>query len=527
MKTSTKTQSNTRIPIITILGHVDHGKTTILDKIRNANVQLKEVGGITQKISAFTIEHEHFGDSKNFSKLTFIDTPGHEAFDLMRKRGGDIADIVLLIVAADDGLKPQTLESIEIIKASRAKPIVVVNKVDLPNLDIEKIKRELANNEILVEGMGGDIPLVQVSGKTGKGIPELLDTIALLIDVEGIRNPDELPDRSTGRAFVLESVKDNSKGNVSTVIATGGELKVGDWLVYGLKGETYIEKLKGFMSETGEKIDSLKAGYGGKIIGVSNLLELGAVVLSSETNDKQLAKNIVTKDEEIRTEVEAEEETPDAWFAEMFGGEEEVDEPVQKLNIIVKSSSEGSLQAILKSLEKVDVDGFSVNVIDSGVGDVWMRDVEMARVTKSIILAFEVQVDNLAAAEARSSKILIRQYDIIYKLVDEVNDVLTAMSTPKETEEDLGDAEIKEIFVLSDGKKVLGGRVSNGLIKRGEKCYVVRGDDIVAEGRIVSLKHGKEDIKETQKGNDFGAIIEPTPANAEVGDKLFCFKIVK
>lgn len=532
-----------RTPIVTILGHVDHGKTTLLDKIRDANVQGGEVGGMTQKISVFTVSHERMSvKAGSLGKITFIDTPGHEAFDLMRARGGDIADIVLLIIAADDGIKPQTLESIEIIKRSKAKPIVVFNKVDLPNIDLDKIKRELAAKDIQVEGYGGSIPVVEVSGKTGKGIDTLLETISLLVDLEGLHPVPELPADAVGRIIVLESIKDPKKGYVSTIIVTTGQLKAGDTIVYRVGEEIRSEKVKGIISESNESIELINAGEGGRILGLSGLIELGEIIFATESTDKRQYKEFFVNEEpeksikEELAEITAEgtdplnEEDKDALLASLFSVEDNAEEPgeeIKTLNVVIKASSEGALQAILKSLDKIDVEGAQIKITASGVGDITPGDIDMAEVTKSIILSFESTVDANAKNEARKRKILVREYQIIYKLIEELEIVLTSMVTPQETEEDLGEAEIREIFTLSDGTMVLGGRISKGILKKNAKCYVVRGDDIVAEGKITSLKHAKKDIVEAPKGTDFGAIISPTPKGTEKGDKIFCVKVVK
>ncbi|MBP6976298.1 GTP-binding protein, partial [Candidatus Dojkabacteria bacterium] len=277
-----------RVPIVAILGHVDHGKTTILDYIRKSHVQSCEAGGITQKISVFTIAPNN--DSSK--KITFIDTPGHEAFDLMRVRGGSIADIVLLIVAANDGVKPQTVESIEIIKKSSAKPIVVINKIDLPDVNISKIKRDITNEGLQVEGMGGNIPVIEVSGKTGKGIPELLDLINLVVEVEGLEDRGVLPQDVAARAFVLESVKDKTRGNISSLVLINGDLCKGSWLGYKKDGRVVIEKVKGIISEEGENICDLSCGCGGKVLGISDLIPLGSEVYTLEKNDPKLLSSL-------------------------------------------------------------------------------------------------------------------------------------------------------------------------------------------------------------------------------------------
>lgn len=527
-----------RIPIVTILGHVDHGKTSLLDKIRESNVQAGEAGGITQKVSVFTVGIPQKDENGKQKQITFIDTPGHEAFDLMRSRGGQIADVVLLIVAADDGLKPQTIESIEIIKASKSHPIVVITKVDLPDINLEKIKRELSVKGIMVEGMGGDVPIVEVSAKTGQGIDTLLDTIALVIDVHGFIERTALPEGASGKAFVLESIKDESKGNVSSVVISEGKANTGEFIAYNKADEVIVERIKGFISEEGENIESLATGTGAKILGLSNLVNLGSEIFVMTDNDEKTAKTILATNKKVVEEEEevAEAEALDAegesaaMLSQMFGAATETtkdEEPTGKLNVLLKCGSEGALEAVRSNLSEIDIDGFTVNIVLSGVGDISQSDIEKAAVTKAIVLGFEVSVDPRATAEAKKSKILVRTYDIVYKLLEEITDALTSLSTPTESEEELGEAEIRQIFTLTNGSQVLGGRVTKGLIKRGERCYIVRGDDIVAEGKIVSLRQGKNTVNEAPKGADFGAGIEPVSGDVQEGDMIHCFKITK
>lgn len=518
-----------RAPIVAILGHVDHGKTTILDKIREANVQECEVGGITQKISVFTVDPDCTGTQH----ITFIDTPGHEAFDLMRMRGGSIADIALLVIAADDGVKPQTEESIEIIKNSGAHPIVVVNKMDLPNADIEKVKREISTHGLIPEDMGGKVPVVGVSGKTGKGIKDLLDMINLVVDVEGIEKKFELTDRVLGRAFILESVKDQSQGFVSSIVVVQGEFKKGDYIVYSKDGDTKVDRAKGFVSEENVSIAKLENGYGGKLIGLSSLLDLGSSIISVDEKDRKKADKIYkliekcdeNPDEECSEEVAEAEETEEDFWGEFFAESEEED--VKNLNVIIKSSSEGSLQAILKSTEGLGSEKVKLTVLDSGVGDISQSDVEKAEISRAIILGFEVSKEAGVDAHAKSKRVLIREYDIIYKMIDELKETLDMLEEGGEEEEEIGEAEVREIFILSDGSKVIGGRVKKGVIKRDRKCYVVRGDDIIAEGKIISLKHLKEEITQANTAADFGLILDPSPEDVEKGDRLFCVEIVK
>ncbi|HRI06043.1 MAG TPA: translation initiation factor IF-2 [Candidatus Dojkabacteria bacterium] len=500
-----------RTPVVAILGHVDHGKTTILDNIRSAHVQEKEVGGITQKISVFTIPVAG-------KQITFIDTPGHEAFDLMRLRGGSVADIVLLIVAADDGLQPQTLESIEIIKNSSAKPIVVINKIDLPDVDIEKIKRDLANRGILVEGMGGQVPVALVSGKTGQGIHDLLDMILLVSEVEGMQFREDLKDGLLGKAIALETVKDKSKGIITTLVLQQGEMKPGDWIGFRVDKEIGVEKVKGIISEENQNIPMLTAGTGGRVLGLSSPINPGdSVYVMTERSPKVLDGIWKLEEEEQSEGISA------ADLSALFANAET---KVKSLNVIIKSSSEGSLEAIKKSIDKIKDDEAKIEIVDSGIGDITPSDIERASVTKSIILGFEVSMESAASKLSRDRKVLVRTYDIIYKLVEELGDAFNLLTMPQETEEEIGHAEVRALFTLSDGALVIGCRVKDGIIKRGCKVYVVRGDEIKGEGRIASLRQQKDTINEAKKEQECGVILDAKIDVAE-GDTLYCYKIIK
>lgn len=510
-KSLNTTQESERVPIVTILGHVDHGKTTILDNIRKSNVQSCEAGGITQRVSVFTV------CVKDGKRVTFIDTPGHEAFDLMRSRGGSIADIVLLIVAADDGVQPQTKESIEIIKRSTAKPIVVINKCDLPDVDIPKIKRDVMNNGLQVEGLGGNIPVIEVSGKTGKGIPELLDLILLVAEVDGLQEREILPQGVVGKAFVLESVKDQSKGNVSSIVLIQGHICEGDLFGYKVGDKYFIEKVKGVIAEGGEDLCLLGSGSGGKILGISNLLELGTEVFVLENKDEKLLKSLYKS-------VSVESITEEVSFDDFFGDQEASKD--KHLNIIVKSSSEGSLEALKNSLKKINDDGYTANIVQSGVGNITLQDVEMGSMSKAIVLGFEVGMENGVADYAKKNKVLVRTYDIIYKLLEEVSDVVSMMSLPQVNEEEIGKATVKAIFVLSNGTKVFGSRVESGMMKRDCRCDIVRKDDIIGESKIKSLRINKDVVNEAKTGFDCGIQFDKD-IDIREGDNIYCFKVVK
>lgn len=511
-----KTSVQGRIPIVAILGHVDHGKTTILDYIRKTNVQGCEAGGITQKISVFTVAI----DNDSSKRVTFIDTPGHEAFDLMRVRGGSIADIVLLVVAANDGVKPQTVESIDIIKHSSAKPIVVINKVDLPDVDIAKVKRDIVNEGLLLEGMGGDIPVIEVSGKTGKGIPELLDLITLVAEVEGLQDREQLPKGVVAKAFVLESVRDRTRGNMSSIVLVSGNLCKGSWLGYSKDGKVVVERIKGVISEDGENICDLQCGCGGKVIGISNLIPIGSEVYILEENNPKLIEPLF-KSKSIESETAI---TEDDIFNLIFDDQQDSEDT--QLNVVIKCSSQGSLEALRYSLEKIKKDEYKVNIVSDGVGDISKKDIEMAKLSKAIVLGFDVGMDKSIEEFAKKNGVLVRTYQIIYKLLEEVEDALDMLSTPKQVEEEIGNGVIKMMFILSDGLKVLGCRVKEGILKRDCKCYVVRNDEIIGEGRIQSIRIGKEKVNEAKQGEDCGVILD-TDIDCMEGDEVYCYKLSK
>ncbi len=505
------------IPIVAILGHVDHGKTSILDYIRKSNVQNCEAGGITQKISVFTVS---LGEDKSKS-ITFIDTPGHEAFDFMRLRGGSVTDIVVLVVAANDGVKPQTIESIKIIKDSTAKPIVVINKVDLPDIDIAKIKRDLVNQGLLLEGMGGDIPVIEISAKTGKGIAEFLDLIFLVADVEGLQDRGELPKGVVAKAFVLESVKDQSRGNISTVVLISGNLCKGSWLGFKSNDGIQIERVKGIISEDGKNFCDLLCGCGGRIIGVSQLVTVGSEIYILEKNDKVLLNNMYAKEEKDEEKPLIEEDI----FGELFNSQGEGDIN-NCLNVIVKSSSEGSLQALEKSLSKLEKDGYSIKIVSSAVGDINQKDVELAKLSKSILLGFEVVTTKGVEDIAKKSGVLLRIYSVIYKLLEEVEDALEMLASPEETEEEIGNAVVKMLITLNNSSVVLGSRVKDGILKRDCKVYIVRDDEIIGEGIIKSLRKNKDTVTEVKQGEECGVVLN-IDVNAQEGDMIYCYKSVK
>jgi translation initiation factor IF-2 len=334
------------------------------------------------------------------------------------------------------------------------------------------------------------------------------------------------------RAIVLESVKEKSRGNVSTIVVTQGCFTKGEFIGYFSEGEPHVEKVKALVSEEGENIGEFDTGSGGKMIGLSNLLELGSEVYVLEENDKKILENMA-KEQKEKEEKEKEIVEPkeggevDEELASFFDTEEEKEaEEVKQFSIILKSSSEGSLEALTNSLEKLDIEGAELNIIDSGVGNISIKDVERAEIANAIILGFEVETEKGVPDLAKKSKVLVRSYDIIYKLVEEMSDALNMLSMPDETEEEIGHAVIKAIFELSNGQKVLGNRIEEGKLKRDCKVYIVRNDEIITEAKIKSLRINKDDVTEAAKGMDSGVILD-TKVDAQEGDEIYCYKVVR
>ncbi|MBN2100925.1 translation initiation factor IF-2 [Candidatus Dojkabacteria bacterium] len=520
-----------RPPVVAFLGHVDHGKTTILDKIRKTSVQEKEVGGITQGITGWSVD-------VNGKDITFIDTPGHEAFDLMRSRGGEVADIVLLVVAVNDGVKPQTKESIEIIKRTKRPVIVVLNKIDIAGVDKEKVKRDLATEGIVVESSGGDVPCVEVSGKTGKGIEDLLDMILLVAEVNEV-GPKNPPEGLLGEAYVLESVKHKSRGNVSTLILTSGKARTGDFVVFKYRGKILVEKIKGFIDNSGTRINEVDQGYSANLLGLCEILNLGQrmyIVADSKGDFEKLfqeepveSKEEKKEEEPVPADEEGEEDDEKAdenLLSMLLSGKTEIDEEKKILKVVVKAQSEGSLRAVLKSLDQLNEDGEIVKVIRSGVGNIVLGDVEYAHTMKAIVIGFSVEVDCVAGEYGQKNKVLVRTYDLIYNLIDEIDDAAEAIQEPEEKEEIVGKGKVKQVFVLSDGTVVVGTKVESGEIKHGLKCRISRDDEVVVEGQINSMRVGKDKVTSVKSGSECGVIIDGK-GDIKDGDVVQCYRIVK
>lgn len=520
-------QKEYRPPVVALLGHVDHGKTTILDAICRSAVAAHEVGGITQGISVYSVLYKN-------RDITFVDTPGHEAFDLMRTRGGNVADVVLLVVAANDGVMPQTKESIQVILSANKPCIVVINKVDIAGVNIEKVKRDLSAAGITVESLGGDVPSVEISAKNNVGIDGLLEMIQLLADVSEVSG--RAPRKDTlGEAMVLESSKDKSIGNVATLIVTAGSFTKGRYIGYYSQKQkkTIIEKVKGFVDAQGNPLEVVKEGYGAEIIGLSGNVSLGTVVYCIKDSKSDISK-VLEEDQKIPegdvlpavvVEGEAEAVAGEDLLSMMLGARDEEREARSNLRVIIKAGTQGALDAILTSLEESVADGL-IEISESGTGDITVNDIEHAMGVKSIVVGFRVQIDSVAGEIAAKNKVLAKVYEIIYELTDEVEDVAAALQMPNEREEILGTAKVKKIFILSNGSRVIGTRIESGELKQGALCKLKRGEMTFGTGKIISMRCEKDTIHSAIKGGDCGLVLDMKEEILD-GDILECYRVVK
>lgn len=476
----------TRPPIVTILGHVDHGKTSLLDFIRKSAVAAKEHGGITQAIGAYQVEHEG-------KTITFIDTPGHAAFEKMRSRGAKVADVAVLVVAVDDGIMPQTVEAIKHILEAKVPMIVAVNKVDLPGIDLkvqmEKIKRQLSDNKVLVEEYGGDVPIVQVSAKSGAGVPDLLENILLVAEIHELKGDSQAPISGV----IIESRMDKFKGAVATVLVRNGTLKKGAQITVG--GVTC--KVRGMFDFSQRSLDQAGPSVPVEVLGWEGIPSVGAA-LGDEAQ--------VTIKNAVQT------------LLEKLGAADKI-----ILNVIVRADKQGSLEAIETALEKFNEEEQHIRVLAGGTGDILESDIDQAAATSAIVVGFNVQMTPTARRMSEAAGVLVRTYNIIYELIDEIEEVVEGMLKVGALEEVFGRAQIIAEFPYGKGDKIAGCRVLEGAISKGPKVRVVRGEDIIGEGKIKSLKKVREEVTKVEKGQECGIMFDPV-IEFEAGDLVESYR---
>ncbi len=498
-----KTNFVPRPPVVTIMGHVDHGKTSLLDKIRSSRVASGEAGGITQHISAYTVE-------KNGQDITFVDTPGHEAFSSMRQRGASVTDIVIIVVAADDGVKPQTIESIKAAKQSGSPIIVAVNKMDKETANLDMVKAGMAEQDMSPVDWGGDIEFIPVSAHTGEGIEDLLENILLQAEVLEL----EADPTSLAKATVIESMQVKGRGAVATVIVQNGSLKVGDNIV----ADTTFGRVKAIIDDQGKQVKELGLSRTGQVVGLNDVPPTGAHLVAQESAAK--AKEIAT----IRAEHARAKELSASTKVSLDEMAELIKEgKIKALPIILKADAGGSLEAIKASLEAIKNDEVKVKIVSTGVGGITEADVAMAGASDDcIILGFNVRPTGSVKTKAKADGIEIKTYSIIYDLIDDVKATLSGMMSTVVIEENTGQAEVLDTFVVPKVGTVAGTKVTDGKVIRGGLARIIRDGVVVYTGAIKSLKRFKDDVKEVSNGYECGIIFEKYN-DIRVGDYIETF----
>ncbi len=475
-----------RPPVVTIMGHVDHGKTTLLDAIRNTDVVAGEAGGITQAIGAYSV-------TCNGKPITFIDTPGHAAFTEMRARGASITDIVIIIVAADDGVMPQTKEAIDHAKAAGVPIIVAINKIDKPEANIERIMTGLVENGLTPEEWGGDIIVNKISAKTGVGINELLENILLVAEMNEYKaNPSRY-----ASGVVIESKKDNKVGTTATLLIQNGTLRIGDPIVVG----NFYGKVRTLKDDRGNNVAEAKPSTPVEVTGLSEVPSAGDKFMAFES-EKQ-AKEI-SHARELRSK-EADTNFSGMTLEDLFG---RIQEGVKEIKVVLKADVNGSLEAVKNALEKINVEGVKVNVIRGGVGAITESDVVLASASDAIIIGFNVRGNNSTQDTAKQYGITIKTYDIIYKVVEDMEAAMKGMLEPEFEEKVIGTAEIRQIFKFSKVGLIAGCHVTSGVIKNNAKARIIRDDIVIYNGAVNSLQHEKDQVKEVKKDMDCGMTLE-------------------
>jgi len=491
-----------RPPVVAVLGHVDHGKTTLLDAIRETNVVAGEAGGITQHIGAYQVEIAG-------RKITFLDTPGHEAFTAMRARGAQVTDLVILVVAADDGVMPQTREAIEHARAAQVPIMVALNKIDKSNANPDRVKQELADQGLLVEGWGGDVICVPVSAKQRKGIEDLLENILLVTEVADLKaNPNR-----HAQGSVIESEMDERRGVMVTLLVQNGTLHVGDVVVIGEK----YGKIRAMFNDRGERIREAGPSMPAAILGFSAVPTAGESFEVTDT--EKTAREMVNKragvrrdsGEHVRRVV-----TLDDIFQRMQAGE------VKELNLIIKADVQGSIEPIVKSLEDLGDTGLKVRVLRQGTGNISESDIMLAVASSAIVVGFQVEIDTAGQRLAEAEGVDVRRYDIIYRLIDDIDKALKGLLEPTYADVVSGHAEVRTVFRITRKGNIAGSFVLSGQIARNSLARVRRGGEVVFEGKIGSLKRFTEDVREVAAGYECGISLDGFD-DFQQGDIIECY----
>ena len=495
-----------RPPVVTVMGHVDHGKTSLLDTIRRARVASGEAGGITQHIGAY-----HVVTPKGM--ITFLDTPGHEAFTAMRARGAKVTDIVVLVVAADDGVMPQTKEAIAHAKAGNVPLVVAMNKIDKPDANPDRVKQELVAESVLPEEYGGEVQFVPVSAKTGQGIDELLDAILLQAEVLELKAPKDAP----AKGIVIESRLDKGRGPVATVLVHSGTLRRGDIVLAG----AVFGRVRAMTDETGKAVNEAGPAIPVEIQGLSDVPLAGEEVIA--LGDERKAREIALFRQGKFRDVKLAKQQA-AKLENMF--DQMGESGVKTLTLIVKADVQGSYEALQQALTKLSTDEVKVNIVHAAVGGITESDINLALASKAVVIGFNTRADAQARKLAESSGVQIRYYNIIYEAVDEVKAALSGMLTPEQKENRLGLVEVREVYRISKVGTVAGCYVLEGVVRRGAKIRLVRDNVVIHDGELDSLKRFKDDVREVKAGFECGLSIRNFN-DIEQKDQLEVYEIVE
>jgi translation initiation factor IF-2 len=496
-----------RPPVVCVMGHVDHGKTSLLDAIRETHVTDKEFGGITQKIGAYTVD-------VNGQSITFLDTPGHEAFTAMRMRGAQATDIAILVVAADDGVMPQTIEAINHAKAADVEIIVAVNKIDKPNANVEKVKQELTEYELIAEDWGGSTTFVPVSAHTKEGIDELLEMILLTAEVHELKaNPDR-----NARGIVIEAELDRGRGPVATILVQKGTLHVGDNVAAGAS----YGKIRAMIDDKGRRVKEAGPSTPVEILGLNDVPNAGEIIMAmdSDKEARNVAETFISEGKKKLLDDTKHKVSLDALFEQIQAGN------VKELGLIIKADVQGSVEAVKQSLVKLSNDEVVVKVIHGGVGNINESDVVLASASNAIIIGFNVKPDNQARIVAEREKVDMRLYTVIYNAIEDVEAALKGMLEPIYEEKVIGQVEIRQIFKASGIGNIAGCLVTEGRVTRDSKVRLTRDKEQIYEGPLASLKHFKDEVKEVKAGTECGIVLENFN-DIQEGDKLEAYIMVE
>ena len=492
----------TRAPIVTVMGHVDHGKTSLLDAIRETKVASGESGGITQHIGASEVMH-------NEKRIVFLDTPGHEAFTAMRARGAQVTDIAIIVVAADDGVMPQTKEAIDHVRAARVPMIVAINKVDKPDAQPDRVKQELADNKVLIEEYGGDVIAVAVSAKQRTGIDDLMEMVLLVADLQDLKaNPDR-PAIGT----IVESKVDKGRGNVATVLVQTGTLKIGDVVAVG---RTH-GRVRALNNAAGKRVKTAEPATAVEIIGLTGLPEAGDIL------------RVVADEKAARGSAEMAEIAASGGEGKTVSTLEEIsaqikDSEVAELRVVLKTDVQGSLGAIRHSVERLNTDEVRINILREGAGDINESDINLASASDAVVIGFNTKPDPGALRSIEATGVDVRLYDVIYKLTDDIGQALKGLLAPKMIEQVEGHAEVRMVILAGKAGNIAGSYVTDGRIVRGAQVRLFRGSELLTDTRITSLKRFKDDVREVATGFECGIGLDAD--DIIEGDVIECYQMV-